>query len=392
MFLLLHPVVNVGFFGGGTGWFSDYHFRVVRSSGDFKPVSGVFSSDPDKSKDYAEARRVERDRGYPDIDTMIHKEAILPDGFTALAVLGRNKCHAPVGIAAFNAGKDVFMEKPIAENFAQAKDLTNAYKSSRGASVVAYTYTGYPMVKLGRKLVQDGEIGDVIKVIARYKQGWLSDGVKNWRDHEGDTCCLGDIGTHAYQFVRYVAGLNAKEVQYARFRTLDGVRPDAKNKPDRPLEDNFTAELLLGNRRGAIAEIAASQIEKGAENDTEFEIIGTKGKLVWSMKEFSRLYQYNFNGELKAVHRDGIDATLPDAVKPYTLLPTRHPEGHYGAMMNHYADWYTLINGEKPTIHAPSMEDGFAGMAFVKAALDYRDQGNDKPVAVHEVPLVDNSI
>lgn len=392
MFLLIYPVVNLGFFGGGTGWFSDYHFRVVRSSGDFKPVAGVFSSNADKSKAYAEGRRISRDRGYPDINTMIAEEQKLDDGFTALTVIGRNDCHAPAGIAAFNAGKHVFMEKPIAETWDQAQRLMNAYGASSGVSVVAYTYTGYPMVKLARKLVQDGEIGDVIKVVARYKQGWLSDGVKNWRDNVGETCCLGDIGTHAYQFVRYVAGLNAKEVQYAKFRTLDGVRPDPTNKPDRPLEDNFTAELLLNNGRGAIAEIAASQIEKGAENDTEFEIIGTKGKLVWSMKDFSRLYHYDFNGELKAVHRDGIDAKLPDAVKPYTLLPTRHPEAHYGAMMNHYADWYRLINGEKPTIHAPSMEDGFAGMAFVKAALDFRNQGNNKPVGVDSVPLVDNSI
>src|SRR5207237_2281300 len=127
--------------------------------------------------------------------------------------------------------------------------------------VVAYTYTGFPMVMLAREMVRDGKIGEVRKVEAWYPQGWLatkleSDNQKqaSWRvdpKKSGASGCGGDIGTHAYEFVRFVAGLTAVQVQ-ARLHTF---------VKGRRLADDFT---VLGRpNNGGLATLPASTITIG---------------------------------------------------------------------------------------------------------------------------------
>ena len=116
--------------------------------------------------------------------------------------------------------------------------------------------------------MRDGAIGEVRKVEAWYPQGWLAtkleaDGQKQaaWRvdpSKAGASGCGGDIGTHAYEFVRFVAGLKATRIQ-ARLKAF---------VPGRALDDDFTVLAELDN--GGVATIAASQITIGAQNDNGF--------------------------------------------------------------------------------------------------------------------------
>ena len=101
------------------------------------------------------------------------------------------------------------------------------------------------MVMLARELVHNGEIGEVRKVEAWYPQGWLATKLEaenqkqaSWRvdpAKAGGSGCGGDIGTHAYEFVRFVAGLSATRLR-GRLKTF---------VPGRALDDDFTvlAEL-----------------------------------------------------------------------------------------------------------------------------------------------------
>ena len=228
------------------------------------------------------------------------------------------------------------------------------------------------MVMLAREFVRDGKIGKVRKVEAWYPQGWLatkleSEGQKqaSWRvdpKKSGASGCGGDIGTHAYEFVRFVAGLGAKKVSARLKAFVDG----------RPLDDDFT--VLAELEEGAIATIAASQITIGAQNDNGFRISGTTGTLEWSMLDHNSLKHYQ-GGQPVHLYRLGAEyGYIPAAVKPYVRVPSGHPEGFHEALANlHRTLEWTIRSGRGETCPTPfahpGIEDGVAGMAFIEAAV-----------------------
>ncbi len=230
---------------------------------------------------------------------------------------------------------------------------------------VAYTYTGFPMVMLARTLVQDGSIGSVRKVEAWYPQGWLAsnleaDGQKQaaWRvdpTKAGASGCGGDIGTHAYEFVRFVGGASATRLS-ARLTTF---------VQGRALDDDFTVLAELDN--GGIATIAASQITIGAQNDNGFRVSGTSGTLEWSITDHNVLKLYS-GGQPVHLYRLGADYKyFPSSIQPYIRVPSGHPEG--------------FPRGARQPPHVRSVQDpeqaGRSGAGAVRAPGDRRRRCRD---------------
>ena len=245
--------------------------------------------------------------------------------------------------------------------------------------VVAHTYTGYPMVMLARELVRQGEIGEIRKVEAWYPQGWLAtrredEGHKqaSWRvdpAKAGASGCGGDIGTHAYQFVRFVAGLHAVRL-LARMKSI---------VPGRALDDDFTVLAELNN--GAIATITASQITIGAQNDNGFRIIGTTGTLVWSHTHFEVLEHYVRDQPVR-LYRQGADYSyVPASIQAVPAAPRRAiPKDSTKPSPTSIApsSGPSAAAAEKPRpepFEHPGIADGVAGMAFLEAAVQSAGQG-----------------
>ena len=399
MFILVsgvNPVLRMAVAGGGGNWFGPYHTKSLRMSGDFELSAGALSSNPAKSLKTAGEERFKR--GYETWQKMVDAEfnsrsakfVGAGQAAEAISILTRNGSHFEIADAVLDLEKPVYCEKPLTTDVNDARALLQKVQAKNLPFVTSYTYCGYPMVKLARLLVQNGDIGDVYKVVANYKQGWLAGDTENWRCDDpaqaGASSCGGDIGTHAFQFVRYVAGLGAKEVG-ARTYTLQG-------KPGvRKLDDDFRADVVLDTSDGrlAVAEISASQVERGGQNDCSFEIYGTKGAIKWTIKEFAKLEVYNANAQKIAEHWDGIGQGFPGEVQPYMTLPGRHPEGHFPAMNNLYQDFRRLVQGEKPSIHVPGIHDGVAGVEFIDRAVYSQSQGGIM-VPVPKIGLVDNSL
>ena len=212
---------------------------------------------------------------------------------------------------------------------------------------------------------------------ARSRRGIRRAGSRPWRLESGNqkqaawrvdpakagaSGCGGDIGTHAYEFVRFVSGLGATRVQ-ARLKAF---------VPGRALDDDFT--VLAELEGGAIATIAASQITIGAQNDNGFRVSGTKGTLEWSITDHNNLKHYEGGQPLK-IYRLGAEyGYFPASIKPYIRVPSGHPEGFHEALANLHMTLQLSIRhklGEKvptPFPH-PGIVDGVAGMAFIEAAV-----------------------
>ena len=366
--------IRVGMVGGGgpKNFFGGPHRTAILMDNTAELTAGALRSDPQGSLE--SARELHFKRGYPDFKTMYREESGLSadERIDYVTIVTPNDSHYPAAKAALEAGFPVHCEKPLTLTLAESQDLVKLVKQTRLPFVVTYSYTALPMVMLARELVRNGDIGKVRKVEAWYPQGWLAGrtedmGVQQaeWRvdpSKSGASGCGGDIGTHAYEFVRFVAGLSAVQVSARLHTFVEG----------RKLDDDFTVLARLNN--DGLATITASQVTIGAQNDNGFRVIGDKGRVEWSMLRHQSLQLYK-GGEPVRVYRLGAEYDyFPSSIKPYLRLPSGHPEGFHEALANLHKTIQLQIrarNGERvPDAYPhPGVEDGAAGMAFIEAAV-----------------------
>ncbi|HEX3448233.1 MAG TPA: Gfo/Idh/MocA family oxidoreductase [Isosphaeraceae bacterium] len=366
--------LRVGMVGGGgpANFFGAPHRRAILIDNSAELTAGALRSKPAES--IASAKELFMPRGYPDWQTMIKTEAAKPESerIDYITIVTPNDAHFGPADAAAAAGIGVLCEKPLTTTLDEARRLQASVRAKNVPFVVAYTYTGFPMVMLARELVRGGEIGEIRKVEAWYPQGWLATKLEadnqkqaSWRvdpTKAGGSGCGGDIGTHAYEFVRFAAGLSAVRLR-ARLKTF---------VPGRALDDDFTVLAELNN--GGIATITASQVTVGVQNDNGFRVVGTTGTIEWNITEHNVLKHYVGGQPLKLYRLGAEYGYFPASIKPYIRVPSGHPEGFHEALANlHRTLEWTIRAGwgesvPKPFEH-PGIDDGVAGMAFIEAAV-----------------------
>ncbi len=372
--------LRVGMVGGGGGgsFFGAPHRRAILMDNSAELTAGALRSDPAEA--LAAAEELFFERGYGSWSDLIAGEAARGDDdrIDYLTIVTPNDAHAGPAEAAAAVGIGVLCEKPLTITLDEARRLYAVVQDAEVPFVVAHTYTGYPMVMLARRFVRDGLIGEVRKIEAWYPQGWLAsrredEGSKqaSWRvdpARAGVSGCGGDIGSHAYEFIRFVAGLRAVRVS-ARMKSV---------VPGRALDDDFAAFAELDN--GAIATVSASQIDIGAENDNGFRVIGAAGTLQWRHARFARLEHFVADRPV-AVYRAGADyGYVPESIRPYLRMPQGHPEGFHEALANLHRTIEWTVRGRRgeeaprPFEH-PGIVDGVAVMAFLEASVASAREG-----------------
>ncbi len=363
----------MGMVGGGPGSFiGGVHRMAANLDGQIELVAGCFSSDPDRSRQSGADLFLDPARVYSDFCEMAEAEASLPADLRIdfVSVVTPNHMHAPVATAFLRKGFHVVCDKPMTATLQEAVALRDEVEKSGSLFVLTHNYTGYPMVKQAREIVRSGELGDILKIVAEYPQGWLLDSIENdgqkqaaWRTdpaRAGSSCCIGDIGSHAENLARHITGLDI-EALCAHFTTF---------VPGRLLEDD--GNLLLKYRGGAVGVLHSSQISAGEENNLSIRIYGTKGSLAWYQEHPNEL-AFQPKGEPARTLRRG-NPYLCEAAKKFTRLPAGHPEAFIEAFANIYleaaADIRDRVDGVPSRARDyPTVDDGVHGMAFIETAV-----------------------
>jgi predicted dehydrogenase len=366
--------LKMGMVGGGRDAFiGGVHRMASRLDGKIDLVAGAFSSNAEKSKLSGEDFGLDPKRVYDDFQAMAFAESKLPPGerIDFVSIVTPNHMHFPTAKAFLEAGFNVVSDKPMTFNLEEAIELREIVRKSGKVFALTHNYTGYPMVKEAREMVRRGDIGDVLKVVAEYPQGWLLDpidvdGQKQaaWRTDPslaGASSCIGDIGTHAENLGRYISGLKIDEL-LADFKTfVEGRR----------LEDD--GNLLIRYQGGARGVLYASQISAGEENNLAIRVYGTKASLEWHQEHPNEL-TVKYPDAPRRIFRRG-NGYLSDVAKRFTRLPAGHPEAFIEAFANIYLEAARAIAAEidgKPIpsdLDFPTVEDGVEGMAFIAAAV-----------------------
>ena len=105
---------------------------------------------------------------------MVEKEKALPEGerIDFVSIVVQNHLHFEVAKTFLEAGFNVICDKPVTYDLAQARELRKIVKKSKKVFALTHNYTGYPMVKLARQMIRKGELGNLIKVVCEYPQGY----------------------------------------------------------------------------------------------------------------------------------------------------------------------------------------------------------------------------
>ena len=365
-----------GMVGGGEGAFiGAVHRMAAALDGEFALVCGAFSSDAERNGRSAAALDLDPARAYATLDALLAGEAALPEDrrMEALAIVTPNHLHAPMAIAALDAGFHVLSEKPMALNLAEAQAIAAAVARSGKLYGLAFTYSGYPLIEEARVRVARGDFGKIRLVQVEYSQGWLSrpidrDGNKQaeWRTdpaRAGLGGCLGDIGTHAFQLAEHVSGLAVGSLS-AELTT---------HVPGRRLDDDVAA--LLRFEGGARGVLKASQIAAGDENGLRLRIHGEEGGLEWSQMEPNSFTLRWLDRPVEVIRAGG--PGLDPSALARLRTPAGHPEGYIEAFANLYRAFGRALRTGAPTPPPPGTADWFPGivdglrtMAFVEAVIE----------------------
>jgi predicted dehydrogenase len=373
----LNRKFRMGLVGGGQGSFiGKVHSIGACLDNRAVVVAGAFSSNPEKSKASAADYDVCSSRAYGSYQEMMEKERALPadQRIDFVSVTTPNHTHYEIAKAAVEAGFHVICDKPMTFDLAQAEDLAAAVSKAGVVFAVTHNYTGYPLVRQAREMIQAGEFGEIQAIRANYIQGWLRTKLEDsdqkqaaWRTdpkRSGAAGCFGDIATHAFNLGRYMSGLLPTEIS-AHLRTFE---------KGRKLDDYGTAVVKYEN--GGIGSVTASQISHGRENDMAIEIDGTKGSLQWRQEEPNVLVVRSNGQPHRLYTRDPNAPFMTANGKAACRLPSGHPEGFFEAFANIYAAAYDAMilanQGEKfetkNTIY-PNVHDGVEGMLFIQQAV-----------------------
>jgi predicted dehydrogenase len=255
---------------------------------------------------------------------------IARDDVQLIDICSPGDLHAPIAIAALEAGKHVLCEKPLANTLAEAEAMASAAAAAYpdGArAMVGFNYRRIPALALARRLVEQGRVGTLRHVRAVYLQDWLTDADApfTWRmqAERAGSGALGDLGAHIVDLAHYltgdsITGVSALSATFTRERALPGgSRTEPVTVDDAAL---FTARL----RSGALASFEATRYAAGRKNALRIELNGSAGSLAFDLERLNELEFYDHAEDAATVGFRRILVTEPD--HPY--LDGWWPPGH----------------------------------------------------------------
>jgi predicted dehydrogenase len=210
--------------------------------------------------------------------------------------------HEPLAIAAAEAGKHVFCEKPVGGTPEQTVRIEAAARAAGVITGVGYNYRWSPLVQYATQLIEAGELGEITNYRGRFFTMYGSDpmGLLSWRFmlDEAGYGVSSDILSHSIDLAHMLVGPISKVVgtghTFIPERPLpkEGGTHYDRGEPGDPTgtvenEDYFGAMVVFESGARGVFEASRSII--GPESQCAFEIYGTKGSLKWNLETMNEL-------------------------------------------------------------------------------------------------------
>ena len=326
--------LKLAFLGGGNSSAVGYtHYVASRLDRRFELVSGCFSRTPAVNQATAHHFGVSQNRLYDSWRALLDAESEQVD---AVCILTPTPSHAEMTIAALEAGFNVISEKAISTSVSEARLIQQTVQQSGKVFVVAFNYTGYPMVREAKAMIADGRIGRLQQIYCEMPQeGFALAATKpqSWRMHDYEIPCVSlDLGVHVHHLVSYLS----EGRQCKNFESIEGSFGRIPGVVD-------TVSVIARYEGDLIASLMWGKANLGYRNGLKIRVFGEKGALEWCQADPERLSFCNDQGKPTILDR-GSPGLIEAGASRYNRFKVGHPAGFIEAFANLYGDFATFLS------------------------------------------------
>jgi predicted dehydrogenase len=325
------------------------------------------------------ARRYGYEKAYTDWRDMLENDEI--DVFDNG---GPNNIHAEPTIAAAEAGKHVFCEKPLARTAEEAKTMLDAVNKAGVKHMVAFNYRFVPAIRQAKEIIESGKLGRIYHWRAVYLQGWGMDKEMpiSWRFQKdiAGSGALGDLGAHIIDLARFLVGEPKSVMGYAQ--NWMSERPDGSGgMTTSDVDDGFVAAMEFEN--GALGTVEASRFCQGRKNYNSFEINGEHGSIVFNLERLNELnvfWRDDDPVETKGFH----NVLVSEAHHPFweNWWPQGHIIGWEHSFVHEFDHFFrAIVNDENVAPYGATFVDGYRNAVICDAILESAASGRRIDIA-----------
>lgn len=252
-------------------------------------IVGVATSRPETAQ--AAAREIGCDVGTAD-----YRELLAREDVDAVDICTPNYLHAEPVIAAAQAGKHIYCEKPLALDAAEGRRMVEAVRQAGVVNQMTFNFRFFPALLKARELIEAGFLGRIYTLRGRYYRASYADPSRplSWklRRETSGAGALADIGSHVLDMLYYLLG-DFAAVQ-ATLETLIPERPVAKGSADTgPVTVDDVAFLNVRMAGGALGNVEVNRIATGTTNELQVEIYGEQGAIRFDAADPAWLQVYD---------------------------------------------------------------------------------------------------
>ncbi len=290
---------------------------------------------------------------------------------------GPNDAHAEPCIAAAEAGKHVFCEKPLARTAEEAKSMLDAVQKAGVKHMVAYNYRFVPAIALARNLIASGKLGRIFHFRAVYLQDWIIDPEfpMTWRftKEVAGSGSLGDLGSHILDIGRFLVGEPTKVMGMTK--TFIDERPDGqggRTKVD--VDDAVTAMLEFEN--GAMGTIEATRFANGHRNGNMWEINAENGSIRFNLERLNELDVYWADGRKETLGFTNVLVSEPHHPYWENWWPAGHIIGWEHTFVHEFHHFFdAIVNNKDVAPYGADFVDGYKNAVICDAILKSAETG-----------------
>jgi len=261
---------------------------------------------------------------------------------------GPNNVHKDPCIAALEAGKHTIVEKPLALDVAEAKEMLQAAREAekKGVkSMVSFSNRFSPAVLLARRLIQEGKLGQIYHYRAAFLQDWLisPDFPLAWRlkKEVAGSGVLGDLNAHSIDMARFLTGLEITEVcgvteTFIKERPIPLETAGLSGKGGTEKGAVTVDDASLGMFRfsnGALGSIEATRFATGRKSLWQIEVYGSRGAVQFELTQNNLLQYFSLDDPLEV---QGFRTIAVTEAEVHDFIKYWWPPGHMLGWEHHH--------------------------------------------------------
>ena len=277
--------------------------------------------------------------------------------------------HKEITLAAVQAGKHVFCEKPLALTLKDAREMLEAVEAAGVKHMVGFNYRFAPAVMLAKKLIEEGRLGDIYHFRAWFLQDWLIDPnfPLAWRLQKdiAGSGSHGDLGAHLIDMAHYligditeVIGMSDTFIKERPLPTnmtgLSATVSDNAEKGEVTVDD---ATLFLARfANGALGSFEATRFASGHRCTNSFEINGSKGSVIFDFERMNELQVYFTDDRADVQGFRRVLATDPAHAFAEAWWPPGHTIGYEHTFIHEVVELMAAFREDRQPV--PNFRDG----------------------------------